>query len=884
MGSSLSGLRGNLLVAETCRRLIEGVLHVKIGIIHLSDIHFHKGSFDRDADKKTAERICAAVKTELIGSTHVLLIVSGDIAFSGLEEEYQYALDWFSELYTLVDDACEATCWILCAPGNHDVDLTENRPIRAALISQISKNPTFCTDEGIIYECTKEQTAFFNFRSEVESDKVLVSDDPLLRIHRIRGGVNEVQINILNSAWMSSLDQTPHSIIYPIDRYSEQFRTSKGFVITVLHHPLSWFEVENSRKLCHEISQSSSVVFCGHEHMPASTRILTSFGDHVKFLDGGVLNSHDPLRRSSFNLLLLDADACKLKDFKFEQIGDRYKSKRETDWQDATRLATAESRQFRLRKQVRSEIEGVGINIIHPRRDQLLLRDLFIYPDLLPIDEKESAAYKRLERTVSSERLVFESGSSHVILEGDEKTGKTALLRMLFSDFYGRGKIPLYVLGSKINTRDDRSIRESLRRAFERTYEGVDFTRYEQIGSSDRVILLDDFGQLEKNLRAHQLILEFLRQFSDKVIITTRDPLPLEWLTSGEKRSAVFQKYNSYVIQKFGHVKRNELIERWLFLDRQNEEITSILDERNHARQVIDTTIGQNFVPPSPIFVLVILQSIETASSSNVGSTYGHYYQFLIVQSLMHSGIRPEDLDAVSNFISELAYNAFFLNKTRRISEDTFVCFHQKFRSEYGIDWNLGRIRYMLQKGNIIAIEAAGSITFKYRYIFYFYLAKRLSRGLSENDICGTVRHMCNRLHVTEYANVILFLIHHSDDKFVLDSLQTAASLLMQEQRSFEFEAGDKLLEMVNQLPSPTPIGLQLLEDRDPEKEQKRALKNQDVIEAETEEIEEHISDEMAFEHEPMDALDILAQGRCGCENSRLTWTGFKELLWIVTN
>lgn len=63
-----------------------------LGIIHLSDIHFRSGKFDNAADKEMAERICAAVRTELIGNTHVILLVSGDIAFAGLEDEYEYAI------------------------------------------------------------------------------------------------------------------------------------------------------------------------------------------------------------------------------------------------------------------------------------------------------------------------------------------------------------------------------------------------------------------------------------------------------------------------------------------------------------------------------------------------------------------------------------------------------------------------------------------------------------------------------------------------------------------------------------------------------------------------------------------------------------------------
>ena len=340
---------------------------MKIGILHLSDIHFRKEQFEEDSCKEAAEKICAAVKTELIGSTHILLLISGDIAFSGMAEEYECASDWFSELYTHIDDTCDATCWILFTPGNHDVDHSKNRKIRTALLDQIRNDSTLCSDQQVIDECTKEQGVFFQFVKEIETDDILVYDDPLLRIHRIRDDMTEVQINILNSAWMSSLNETQGSIVYPIDNFKEQLSEFEGFTITVLHHPLGWFQTDNSRKLRDELSRLSSIVFFGHEHVPDSTQMITSFGDHVKFIDGGVLDFKKERRNNSFNLVLLDTDECKIKDLTFEKIADRYESGRYTDWQDATKLTGVESNRFRLITERRNEIEDIGINLLHPQ-------------------------------------------------------------------------------------------------------------------------------------------------------------------------------------------------------------------------------------------------------------------------------------------------------------------------------------------------------------------------------------------------------------------------------------------------------------------------------------------------------------------------------------
>ena len=344
-----------------------------------------------------AEAISAAVRTELIGTTHVLLIVSGDIAFGGDEEEYNYAFDWFSDLYTHISEGCNATCWIICCPGNHDVDHSEERKMRTALTDKIRQDPTLADDHDIVKECTKEQRAFFAFREALEGDEILVHDDPLLRIHRLRDDDSIVQINVFNTAWMSSLDEIPGTIVYPIENYRELLQKPDGFSISILHHPLGWFVTEYSRQLREELTSSSSVVMFGHEHVPDSLRPLTRFGDHVRILEGGVLRGDDP-NISSFNLLLLDTHACRVKNATFRRMGNRYVGQEDSDWQDATRLTSSESGQFRLTPDARLRLEDIGANILHPRQDRLGLRDIFVYPDLLPVNTDAATAHEKLNK------------------------------------------------------------------------------------------------------------------------------------------------------------------------------------------------------------------------------------------------------------------------------------------------------------------------------------------------------------------------------------------------------------------------------------------------------------------------------------------------------
>jgi hypothetical protein len=90
--------------------------------VHLSDIHFRKGEAGDIHDltgvlRHELERDLRVVQARL-AKIHGL-IVSGDIAFGGKKEEFDYALGWLESLREQVDCPKEG---VMVTPGNHDVD------------------------------------------------------------------------------------------------------------------------------------------------------------------------------------------------------------------------------------------------------------------------------------------------------------------------------------------------------------------------------------------------------------------------------------------------------------------------------------------------------------------------------------------------------------------------------------------------------------------------------------------------------------------------------------------------------------------------------------------------------------------------------------------
>lgn len=91
-------------------------------IVHLSDIHFKKGDVTTVHDpnfhlRNEILRDLAALRARLGRAD--LVVVSGDVAFAGQPEEFEFATDWLKQAC----DACSADFRnVFVVPGNHDVD------------------------------------------------------------------------------------------------------------------------------------------------------------------------------------------------------------------------------------------------------------------------------------------------------------------------------------------------------------------------------------------------------------------------------------------------------------------------------------------------------------------------------------------------------------------------------------------------------------------------------------------------------------------------------------------------------------------------------------------------------------------------------------------
>lgn len=88
-----------------------------IGILHFSDIHIK----EKDEDiSYMCEEINNAIESNLEELESILIIISGDIAAHGKEEQYNNAYVFLEELREDLKSRTKLNVYYFVIPGNHD--------------------------------------------------------------------------------------------------------------------------------------------------------------------------------------------------------------------------------------------------------------------------------------------------------------------------------------------------------------------------------------------------------------------------------------------------------------------------------------------------------------------------------------------------------------------------------------------------------------------------------------------------------------------------------------------------------------------------------------------------------------------------------------------
>lgn len=792
-------------------------------VLHISDIHIRS---EKDWILDKAVNIADCTYSSLPEASVVFIVVSGDIAFSGKVEQYSEAIKLFQGIRSAIEAEKQLPVHFVFCAGNHDCDFSLGNKTRTLALDGVRADPSQF-DESILETGAALQIAFRNFEETLTTPTETRMGDILWTCHRFTVERKEIIIDSLNVAWCSNLHETPGSLIFPHERYTRHLNEASDVRLSVLHHPLNWFSQASYRPFRELIRGVANVVISGHEHVGGVGEDLHSESGHSAYIEGCVLQSGTPESDSSFNIAVFNLDDGTYRSARFQWSSEEgaYRTTDVGSWSDFRILPRKERNPFRLTDAFSQIICDPG-GIFQSKGSPLNLVDLYVPPDMQEVDSRTEQR-RILSTSVLEDPDRLEGG---VLLTGEEKVGATSLLFILFQTFHSRGLIPIYVRGADLKGFSEKDINGAVRKAVTEQYGTECLERFEQTSKSKKVLLLDDFddGPVKASAQRAKILTLAISRFS-RFVVTANEVFDLDGSIRPHAKEALIA-LKEYKILPMGYILRARLVKRWF----QRTASDGTMDEEamlgkcDQAERLLDAILARNIVPPLPLYLLTLLQSIDAGSSSGFEeSGLGEYYDFLVKEGLRTAGVQKQHWSSVIEYCSHLAW-LLHATEHKEITLDELRTFTDRFsRKQHRVDYET-RLRELLE-ARILA-QHDQYVRFRYHYIYYFLKGRFLASQLTDLATQAYIRECCAHLYVRENANTILFLAHHAfKDPMFLDCVVAAITEPFRSKPPIRFIGSDTaaVAEFIRDLPKPSYNGENPEEMRDNANRTRDALANE---------------------------------------------------------
>lgn len=409
-------------------------------------------------------------------------------------------------------------------------------------------------------------------------------------------------------------------------------------------------------------------------------------------------------------------------------------------------------------------LDDTEIVLTHRKVDRVSLSDIYVYPDVSFLDNSVLT-----DSDFTNSKHVFKEKGWYLV-SGEEQQGKTSLLKQGYLKLLKDSVLPLY-LDAKVIKKSN--VEFVIKKALYEQYEGLDYKCF--MGSENRCLLLDNVDEIGLNSRFRDLFVSDLSDSFDWIVVTCHESF--NYILSDINTLCEFEELG---LLEFGNFKREELVKKWISLGvEESIEDSELYSKSEDLKSHLNTVIKKNVVPARPIYVLMLVQMYEAYAQQNLDLTsYGHCYQQLIYKSFENAGVHPRDYDKYLNVLTELSWR-IFVNEGGLNKEGVDVFFVDYGKKYLSVD--KGVVLDKLVSHSILSNKSF-LLEFKYPYIYYFFVGKKIAESYaSSEESRSTVERLLNGMHREDFANIIIFITHHTKDSWVLDKIREVLSGLYED-------------------------------------------------------------------------------------------------------
>lgn len=722
---------------------------MNIVFLHLSDLHL------KDKTGAHPSRINALARSlsELSPFDGIVIILSGDIASKGNKNEYLNAASFIGRLTSEISkkySVIEKNIKVLIVPGNHDIFYpTGHRPeseiVRKAFDTQ---RDTYLQSEidkmDAFLEFADKNSCFFKETSipygQLYTRKILHFSDGYM-----------IEANLLNTAPFScgnddGIHFVPDEVISMLDEPSHA-----NIAITIMHHSPDWFSFDQRKELQNTISKRCSIAFYGHEHISESQQIISEGTDCTIYQGGGAWwQSSVP-------------NVCEYYASRFDTVSNSYSVLR-FSWNKREFVSTQAGYYTLLLK----PLNGLSL----PCKEEYLAKiradskhavssniaDYFVFLKLR-IDNPQRIME---EKTINSlESLIsFIREKHYVALTGGTNSGKTTLLKILFSALYLEQTV-LYCGTDDITGRNSEKIIKEL---VETTYGDNSYSAFKAIPCSSKIILIDDLHRI-KPKHINKFLRDIKQQFGT-IVVATDNIDQLDLIQTLKDSIQAEEDFYQLFLTRLYASKRYELISKIVDIKADRDLMPSDVLARtleqclNTYKLSFNTDI--DFVVQFVDYYCTHFSELDSSDATVFSKVFEASIERAISTNLIG---RKENAGDIIVALSEVAYYLHFH------MEYPVSMQHIKETIEYYCSYYDNRyltparfIEIAVGSGLLIISTSGDSYRFKSKDHLAYFVAKALNRKFHDDGNDAYLRQIVDQSCFGINGDILLFLTYIGDN------------------------------------------------------------------------------------------------------------------------
>lgn len=787
---------------------------MRLLVLHLTDLHF-----DGEGDNRAITRyreLAAACCGSIPGLTHLLVVITGDLVEKGQAGGFEWARTMLSEFR----DAAKAFSPLIesvdfvVVPGNHDtvrpaaeVEAFAWEKAREDLL----RNPLAAPNATAASIRVQHQEDFFSFES------AMCGTLPRSGLARLSWKVNfdypdiPVEVLCLNTSWMCK-DQNDYGRLLaslPASHHSPGDNTLK---IVAMHHPWAWLQRDNARAVERLLYPYADIILSGHEHTAEKFVKHTLGRAENAYFEGDAFSGP----HGGFAAIVYEPTTKQRKTYSFCWQVDGYAELGQRDWAPMRRGLGGPADGFLLTPKFEDFLESAGL-VLPEGSPPIRLEDIFVYPKLRDITLELKAIVggpgappsKKVSSDVMARAAVKSAGTpkvslgavrsaadvvgnieheSHVLILGEARSGKSALLRRYYQELRGKGLVPLLIKPEDCRVSNIDKLHQALLERAKEQYDDDGGRRYASVPLSRRVLLLDELHSLDFTNAQLKTLFENLGKLASKVIVTT-DELYLIRQAFAAVDAMELLDYKILRLLELNPHQRRELTVKLHVATgavHDSEAFASI----NNLDDGVTAVIGASFVTPYAGEVKEIARQLLFDPQGTGGhGAYGFYYDAQIKGDLRTAlrGLSKERAEPLAGALDAwLAALAMRMHRTKTfiVSEPDIDELIEEFRLQK-VPINRDALISVLLTSRLIT-SREGGYCFRERYQRLYYLARFLEDmlldDLTRDEAQGILQEFVDSIDQRESADVILFTVYLTKNSWLLQRLVESAQAVFDEE------------------------------------------------------------------------------------------------------